>query len=302
MPLALAACLMPPSAAAEPPNASFSVAPEAPHTIETVTFTSTSTGDITSQSWDLDNQGGCDDATGPTAERSFPVAGTYRISLCVVGPDGEAAQARNVVIANQPPAASLVHLPAAPEAGDSVTFVSTSKDPDGAIASHAWDLDGDGEFDDGGDVSASRTFSRPGAYEVALLVTDSNGEEVTATQAITVRSRLMAPFPTVGMRGLVIGDGARISLFRVDAPPGAQVKIRCRGPGCPPARAVPARMRRYRRFERELAAGAVIEVFVTKPGTIGKYTRFTIRSGQPPQRTDLCLFPGRKRPKMCPVV
>ena len=53
---------------------------------------------------------------------------------------------------------------------------------------------------------------------------------------------------------------------------------------------------RFRRFERALRAHAVIEVFVTNPPTVGKYTRITVRKGLAPLRRDLCLVPGAKRP------
>ena len=58
---------------------------------------------------------------------------------------------------------------------------------------------------------------------------------------------------------------------------------------------------RVRSFERRLRRGAVIEVFVTAPGRIGKYTRFTIRANAAPARRDLCLQPGKSKPAACPV-
>jgi hypothetical protein len=291
-----------PAASAAPPDASFSVSPASPRTLETVTFTSTSSGDIDSERWDLDNEGGCDDGSGPSAQRSFPVAGTYRITLCVSGPEGDAQQSRNVTVTNQQPVASLVQTPGSPETRETVTFVSTSKDPDGPIESQKWDLDGDGAFDDGDEVTASRRFSRPGTYTVGLLVTDRDGAQGTITKTILVRPSLLEPFPTVRIRGVLEGGGIRIRLFEVDAPRGARVRIHCRGSGCPkPRKAAAARLRRFRRYEVRLAAGAVLEVFVRKPGTVGKYTRFSVRRGRAPARRDRCLFPGEKRPLLCPA-
>jgi hypothetical protein len=55
-----------------------------------------------------------------------------------------------------------------------------------------------------------------------------------------------------------------------------------------------------RRFARRtLRPGAVVQVFVTQRGAIGKYTRFRIRAGKPPSRVDRCLPPGGKRPVRC---
>ena len=59
-------------------------------------------------------------------------------------------------------------------AGDSITFISKSYDPQGDILpadSYYWDFDGDGEFDDmsSGD-QVNRQFNTPGEYEVRLKV------------------------------------------------------------------------------------------------------------------------------------
>jgi hypothetical protein len=44
----------------------------------------------------------------------------------------------------------------------------------------------------------------------------------------------------------------------------------------------------------------VIEVFVTKPGTLGKYTRLRVRRGRLPERVDLCLDAAGSTPIACP--
>jgi hypothetical protein len=51
---------------------------------------------------------------------------------------------------------------------------------------------------------------------------------------------------------------------------------------------------------RLLAVGARIEVFVTKPGLIGRYARFKVRKAKPPARVDGCLSPGAESPAPCP--
>ena len=75
------------------------------------------------------------------------------------------------------------------------------------------------------------------------------------------------------------------------------------GRGCPFKRMIrkprPQTVR-VRRFARHvLRPGAVVQVWVTKPGEIGKYTRLRIRSGKRPVRVDRCLMPGSKRPVRC---
>ena len=87
---------------------------------------------------------------------------------------------------------------------------------------------------------------------------------------------------------------------------GARVKVICHGGGCPKKKSVVLRVAsgkrsvRVRSLERRLRRGAVIEVFITAPGRIGKYTRFTIRSNAAPARRDLCLQPGKSKPVACP--
>jgi hypothetical protein len=80
------------SAAAGQPDvaASFSFSPLLPVTGETVTFTSSSTSSsatnsIETQEWDFDDDGSFDDRVGTIVRRAFAVAGSYRISLRVVG-------------------------------------------------------------------------------------------------------------------------------------------------------------------------------------------------------------------------
>jgi hypothetical protein len=67
-----------------------------------------------------------------------------------------------------------------------VTFTSTSTDADGTIASQAWDLDGDGEYDDATGATAERSFAEAGDHRVALLVTDDEGLEAGVERTVKV--------------------------------------------------------------------------------------------------------------------
>ena len=57
----------------------------------------------------------------------------------------------------------------------------------------------------------------------------------------------------------------------------------------------------FRGFERSLRFGVTLEVLVSKPGEIGKYTRFAIRRGKLPERVDMCLDLGGDKPIVCPL-
>lgn len=210
------------------------------------------------------------------------------------------------------PRASFSFSPESPRVNDQVELESSSCDPDGRLTSQAWDLDGDGDYDDAvGPVAATR-FATPGAHSVGLLVTARGG--ATARQRRTVMvdtqyalprpdsTRLMSPFPVVTLAGRLTADGAQIRRLSVRGPVCAQVKVTCRG-RCPAKRAsayVGRRELRIRRFERELRAGTTLTIAVSKNASIGKLTTFRIRDGRPPLRTDRCLRPGERGGSGCP--
>jgi len=305
---ALAAlAVLPSGAAAAPPVASFSATPTAPLSGDVVTFTSTATGTVTALAWDLNADGAFDDGDGQTAQRAFATPGRYLVSLRVSGPEGTATQSQFVQIGNRPPVASLGYTPATPLAQDTVSFAAAASDPDGSIASIGWDLNGDGIFTDASGPVASAVFPAAGAYTVAIAVTDNSGATTVASQGVAVVPRpptLLSPFPIVRLTTRGTRRGARVLRLAVQAPPGSRVAVRCRGRSCGARDEVrvvrtPPRALRFPGVERRMRAGVVLEVRVTAPGRIGKYTRFRLRRGGPPSRVDLCLPPGDVAPAPC---
>jgi hypothetical protein len=211
----------------------------------------------------------------------------------------------------QPPHASFTWFPSAPHTGETISLASNSSDPDSPLRAYAWDLAGTGPFQAGGPVIAT-SFATPGKHIVRLRVTDAAGLANVVAETIDVTAPppvLMQPFPIVRIAGSLTADGVRVQLLSVQAPAGAKIAVRCRGRGCPSkAASRVARAKRgtgmalleFRRFERSLHAGTVLEVRVSKPGEIGKYTRFTIRRGRAPRRVDECLDPAGVKPIACP--
>jgi len=89
------------------------------------------------------------------------------------------------------------------------------------------------------------------------------------------------------------------------APQGAQVRVTCRGRGCP-SKALAPKLKNgdlaagaiFKR--RWLRPGAVIEIQVARADMISEVVRYTVRSGgKYPKRSDLCLMPGAKKPARC---
>lgn len=298
------------------PNAAFTVSPGVPLVGEILTFANTSTassGSLTQAVWDLDDDDQFDDNP---AGWSFSARGNHRVSLKVTQTNGQTAVKELDIRVNAAPAVAFVWSPLTPVAGQATDLVSTSSDTEGVLSGQAWDLDGDGQFDDASGSTVSRAFPSAGNYDVGLQVTDSDGVVRTIRRAVTVSAapilpaanesdeqRFIAPFPVVRLAGKVLSRGAVVRVLVVRAPRGALVRVRCEGNGCP-VKAVRRRSKegsvRFAQFERRLRVGVGLEIFVRQPGMIGKYTRFLVRAGEPPKRTDRCLFPGVQRPRACP--
>ncbi|HEX5925599.1 MAG TPA: PKD domain-containing protein [Baekduia sp.] len=257
------------------------------------------------------------------------------------------AQATITVLVDQAPSVSFANDPLQPAIGATVTFTATATDADGTVDHVDWDLDDDGDFDDAAGPWASWSFDVAGRHRIAVRATDDRGVATVAFRSIVVtgpvlptttrteplpaptgpssngsapaaaipnvpapsstRIPLLAPFPVVRISGTLYRGSVRISLLKVQAPPGATIRVRCHGGSCaskrPDVRVQAARkpLRVHSFEQRPLRAGTVIEVLVTAPGQIGKYTRFTVRRGAAPARSDLCLPPGHTKPTACPA-
>lgn len=211
-----------------------------------------------------------------------------------------------------PPTASFTWFPSSPKTGEAVSLVSNSIDITSPITAFAWDPSGTGAFQGGGPVF-STSFPTPGAHVVHLRVTNASGLSSLATQTIEVVPAplvLMEPFPVVRFAGSKTYFGIKLSLLSVQAPLGALVSVTCSGRGCPVRSESESAFSSnskggtalfaFHRFERSLRAGVTLEVRVSKPGEVGKYTRFRVRRGRLPLRADGCLGPTGLNPIVCP--
>ena len=149
---------------------------------------------------------GADGVPDPATIRTFADGAANPVQL-QIGPGGDLFYAdfdggtiRRVRFtpANQPPTARATGTPTTGAAPLTVQFDGTgSTDPDaGDTLSYAWDLDGDGQYDDSTASAPSYTYTSQGVYVASLRVTDSHGAASTAAVTITVGNT--APTATIG--------------------------------------------------------------------------------------------------------
>jgi len=185
---------------ASPPTASFTFAPDAPYTGQTITFDASESADtdgtIVLYEWDLDADG-TTDATGLSVTHAFPAAGVHPVSLMVTDNDGAVDVSTQGIPVdtggtggdNQVPEADFTVTPADGEEvnlNEVVTFKAEgSSDPDGSIISYEWDFDRDGEYDATG-LEVTHVFHTGGAHVVTLRVADDDGAFGFKTRVVSV--------------------------------------------------------------------------------------------------------------------
>ena len=94
--------------------------------------------------------------------------------------------------------------PAQPSDSASAAF-----DADGSVASYAWDLDADGQFDDGTTLSVTKSFATTGEHVIGLRVTDNQGAVSTAYRVLEVHAENRPPSILVSHNRGNSGQAAR---------------------------------------------------------------------------------------------
>lgn len=134
-------------------------------------------------------------ATGPTVSHRYTTKGEnngrYTVVLSVTYSDNKTGEEAvepftvDVVFTNEKVNAFFTATQEVGEIPLTVQFdASESMDPDGEIVEYEWDLDGDGSYDDGNEVTSEYTYTQYGTYTVKLRVTDNNGETSVAEKNI----------------------------------------------------------------------------------------------------------------------
>jgi PKD repeat protein len=316
--------------ATRPPTADFGFNPTSPAVNDLVLFASNSTdpdGDSLGHTWNFGDGTAQSSARNPT--HTYTTPGQKTVRLTVNDGRGGVDDLTKTITVRDPSAAkaSFSFTPATPVADQTVTFTSTSTPSAGqTISSQNWDLDSDGQYDDGSGRTASRKFDGPGVYRVALRVVQANGNPAIAEGTVRVgaiaaappgapptlptqptkpgkaRVSLLNPFPVVRLEGAAYATRTVVTLLSITSPRGTLVRVRCKGRGCPKVvrrKRSKGRGVRFKTFERSIRAGSKLEVFAVAKKRIGKYTSFKMLRAKPPVRTDRCLMPGRRKPFKC---
>lgn len=171
-----------------PPDAVATATPDGPLGAARLSFAFTGAsssdpeGTALSHAWDF---GDGSTAAGSTAAHTYVTPGSYTAALTVTDAfGGVAVENLAVEVSNAAPVPLLEASPSAGAAPLAVSFNGSASDPDGDIASIAWDF-GDGATASGADVN--HVFVQ-GAYTVTLTATDGYGAAASTTHAIVAEA------------------------------------------------------------------------------------------------------------------
>jgi len=188
-----------------PPTAAFSANPLTGEAPLTVAFTDESVGDIVSYEWDI-NQDGIADSSEQNPTFTFEQAGSYTVTLKVIGTGGEDS------ISTQITATDTIAVPIAAftpdiSAGVAPLTVNFSNTSQGDDLTYAWD------FGDSVGTSTEQNpayqFNNPGTYTVTLTATNSAGSnsisaDIVVSAAVSAPIAAFTPDATTGTAPLVV--------------------------------------------------------------------------------------------------
>jgi PKD repeat protein len=164
------------------------------------TASSDADGTIALYAWDF-GDGGV--ASGPSPTHSYSVDGSFTVVLTVTDNDGltstdSTSASINPAGGNTPPVAQA-NGPYSGTEGNAVQFSSNgSLDPDGSIATYAWDF-GDGNTS--ATANPSHTYVAAGTYNVSLTVTDDAGDSASDATTASIEAIVVNAPPTADANG-----------------------------------------------------------------------------------------------------
>jgi hypothetical protein len=213
----------------------------------------------------------------------------YNQGGCFMGNDRDLVRIP-IELSNQEaggPAAALSASTTSARAGEPVTFdASESKDADGTIVKHEWDLDGDGTYerDTGTTPVTQKAYDTADSVTVTVRVTDDDGKGTDDTQLVRVSgaaaggsgggSSGTSAGPQAGGAVSATGTGATIARFRLVGKPrlgrDGTLAIRVKAPAAGRLRVRGAGQRSPIRAAGARAAKAGILVVRVKLSTRGR--------------------------------
>lgn len=150
-------------------------------------------GRVVSWCWELGDASPAVCEGDPSFAHVFARPGRFVVNLTVVDDAGarSAAWSRALDVGNALPVVDFSWSPAANATRDTlVRFTDLTSDPDGPVASRAWDF-GDGT--DSAAASPAHRFPGRGVYAVRLTVWDAAGASVTREKHVTIENLPPAP-------------------------------------------------------------------------------------------------------------
>ena len=179
-------------------------------------------------------QKGANGLPDPTKLKTFVAGAATPVDL-EIGPNGDLFYAdisggtiRRIQYSggNQPPVARATANRTSGPTPLTVSFDGTgSSDPDGDTLTYAWDLDGDGSYDDSTSANPTYTYSNVGTYTVKLQVTDARGASDTLDEPLKITAgnspptaTIDTPLPTTKWK---VGEGISFSGKASDGEDGA---------------------------------------------------------------------------------
>ena len=166
----------------------------------------------------------------------------------------------------------------------------------------------------------AHAFGTAGAFTVTVAATDAAGNQAVQSHPVLIAAN---PPPkkkriTSRVRATWGVAGKRIFLLRMqigNVPKGAKAQLRCadrkKGKPCPFKRVSSKKRKKgtitlfkevkaknvIGKQKRTFHAGQTLQVRITKKAFIGKVVRYKLQKGKIPSGKNLCLPPGKKKPR-----
>jgi PKD repeat protein len=188
------------------PAANFAATPRNGSAPLSVRFFDTSTGGVTSRSWNFGDEGA---STLQKPTHTYAEPGTYTVQLTVVGPGGSDTIVKKdfIVIDEYAPVADFTATPTTGVAPLVVQFTDAST---GTITDRLWDF-GNGQTSTA--VNPSYEYKEPGVYTVTLTINGPGGtDSKTRTNYITVGT----PPPVADFTGTPVSGPAPLTVSFTD--------------------------------------------------------------------------------------